>query len=551
MKMKLKQKILLISIIPLLLSTGIIGFNISQLFTLQSSTEEIVSSLVDVEELNSSAKSLQKSLSNYAFNISESNRNEIEQDLQAVKANFDSLAPFLTGKEQKEYAKKITNKYEQILNESTTAVEAANQAEIKRQSIRTKGLINDVIELKRNITAQYATMQSDLQKNIDSIIFVSVAAIAILLIGCIGTAYLLTNRIVRRIAQVTHNAEEIANGNLVVQLDDATTKDEIGSLQQAFKKMSVNLRDFLSHVQDSSSQVAASSEELMASADETMKGAELISDSIQQVSSGAEKQSFMSIESVQAADKSKSYVDEISKNANLAQELSVSTGKKTEQGSNYVEVTVSQMERINESVEETDHALSILNNQTKEIVKVLSQITEVADQTNLLSLNASIEAARAGEAGKGFAVVADEVKKLADQTRKLVANITGIAKQIDVDTEKTVSSINDVKERVQKGLEIASDTQTTFGEIQKAVGQVQTQIDNITTISTQIDLEVSKVSTHAKEMSEVSKLNSDSSTSVAATSEEQLASMEEISGAAVSLANLAEELQVRLSKFTI
>ncbi|HWL13017.1 MAG TPA: methyl-accepting chemotaxis protein [Ureibacillus sp.] len=549
--MKLKQKILLISIIPLLLSTGIIGFNISQLFTLQSSTEEIVSSLVDVEELNSSAKSLQKSLSNYAFNISESNRNEIEQDLQAVKANFDSLAPFLTGKEQKEYAKKITNKYEQILNESTTAVEAANQAEIKRQSIRTKGLINDVIELKRNITAQYATMQSDLQKNIDSIIFVSVAAIAILLIGCIGTAYLLTNRIVRRIAQVTHNAEEIANGNLVVQLDDATTKDEIGSLQQAFKKMSVNLRDFLSHVQDSSSQVAASSEELMASADETMKGAELISDSIQQVSSGAEKQSFMSIESVQAADKSKSYVDEISKNANLAQELSVSTGKKTEQGSNYVEVTVSQMERINESVEETDHALSILNNQTKEIVKVLSQITEVADQTNLLSLNASIEAARAGEAGKGFAVVADEVKKLADQTRKLVANITGIAKQIDVDTEKTVSSINDVKERVQKGLEIASDTQTTFGEIQKAVGQVQTQIDNITTISTQIDLEVSKVSTHAKEMSEVSKLNSDSSTSVAATSEEQLASMEEISGAAVSLANLAEELQVRLSKFTI
>lgn len=259
----------------------------------------------------------------------------------------------------------------------------------------------------------------------------------------------------------------------------------------------------------------------------------------------------MSIESVQAADKSKSYVDEISKNANLAQELSVSTGKKTEQGSNYVEVTVSQMERINESVEETDYALSVLNKQTKEIVKVLSQITEVADQTNLLSLNASIEAARAGEAGKGFAVVADEVKKLADQTRKLVANITGIAKQIDVDTEKTVSSINDVKERVQKGLEIASDTQTTFGEIQKAVGQVQTQIDNITTISTQIDLEVSKVSTHAKEMSEVSKLNSDSSTSVAATSEEQLASMEEISGAAVSLANLAEELQVRLSKFTI
>ena len=549
--MKLKQRILLLSIIPLLLSTGIIGFNISQLFTLQSSTEEIVNSLISVEELNSSAQSLQKSLDSYAFNISENNKNNINKDLELIKSNYEELAPFLVEGEQKEFAQKITYKYEQILNESTPAVEANNQAEIKRQSYRTKGLINDVIELKRSISAQYQQMQKDLQSNITHIINISIVLIVILLIGCSVTAYLLTKRIVGRIEQVTRNAEEIANGNLAIELADITSKDEVGSLQSAFKKMSMNLREFLSHVQDSSSQVAASSEELMASADETMKGAELISDSIQQVSSGADQQSLMSIESVQSADKSKSYVDEISKNAKLAQELSISTAKKTEQGSNYVEVTVSQMERINESVEETDHALTVLNNQTKEIVKVLSQITEVADQTNLLSLNASIEAARAGEAGKGFAVVADEVKKLADQTRQLVANITGIAKQIDVDTEKTVTSINDVKERVQKGLEIASDTQTTFGEIQEAVGQVQTQVVNITTISTQIEVEVSKVSTHAKEMSEVSKLTSDNSTSVAATSEEQLASMEEISGAAVSLANLAEELQMRLSKFTI
>ncbi|MDN4494676.1 methyl-accepting chemotaxis protein [Ureibacillus aquaedulcis] len=549
--MKLKQKILLLSIIPLLLSTGIIGFNISQLFSLQSSTEEIVNSLISVEELNSSAQSLQKSLDSYAFNISESNKNNIEQDLQLVKTNYDELAPFLTSKEQKELGGKIARKYDQILSESTPAVEANNQAEIKRQSFRIKGLINDVIELKRNISAQYEQMQKEIQSNITSIINISIILIAILLIGSIATAFLLTNRIVGRIEQVTRNAEEIANGNLALELEDAKTVDEVGSLQQAFKKMSLNLREFLSHVQDSSSQVAASAEELMASADETMKGAELISDSIQQVSSGAEKQSFMSVESVESAEKSKAYVDEISISANLAQELSVSTGKKTEQGSNYVEVTVSQMERINESVEETDHALSILNNQTKEIVKVLSQITEVADQTNLLSLNASIEAARAGEAGKGFAVVADEVKKLADQTRQLVSNITGIAKQIDVDTEKTVTSINDVKERVQKGLQIAFDTQTTFGEIQEAVGQVQTQVVNITSISNQIEVEVSKVSTHAKEMSEVSKSTSDNSTSVAATSEEQLASMEEISGAAISLANLAEELQSRLSKFTI
>ncbi|RHW32769.1 methyl-accepting chemotaxis protein [Lysinibacillus yapensis] len=549
--MKLKHKILLLSMIPLLLSTCIIGFNISQLFTLKSSTEAIVQSLVTVEELNSSAKSLQKSLSSYSLNSSESNKNDINQDLQSIETIYAKLAPSLTSSKQKEYADKITRKFNQISSESNQAIEDNSQSEIKRQSIRTKGLINDVIELKRNITSQYNSMQEELENNIQSIISLSTILIAILLIGSITTAFLLTNRIVRRIGQVTRNAEEIAKGNLAIVVEKSSTADEIGQLQNAFHQMSRTLREFLSHVQGSSSQVAASAEELMASADETMKGAELISDSIQQVASGAEKQTFMSGESVQSADESLSAVNEITKNADVAQQLVVSASEKTKEGSNYVEETVSQMKRINESVEETDHALIVLNNQTKEIVKVLTQITEVADQTNLLSLNASIEAARAGEAGKGFAVVADEVKKLADQTRNLVSNITGIANRIEEDTEKTVNSINDVKQRVNKGLEIASETQTTFSNIQESVNHVQGQVLNITTISQRINEEVIKVSTHANEMAHVSKIASENSASVAATSEEQLASMEEITGAANSLAHLAEELQLRLSKFTI
>ncbi|RTQ96205.1 methyl-accepting chemotaxis protein [Lysinibacillus telephonicus] len=549
--MKLKYKILLLSIVPLLLSACIIGFNIIQLMTLKSSTEEIVDSLVTVEELNSASKSLQKSLSAYALNLTESNKNDIEQDLNSIQNIHKQLMPTLTTVEQQAYAEKISNKYEEILSLSTQAINENNQAEIKRQSLRTKGLINDVIELKRNISSQYANMQAELQHNIDRIIFISILLVAILLAGSIFFVYFLTNRIVKSISKVTKNAEEIANGNLAINLEEETSKDEIGSLQNSFKHMTMNLREILSHVYDSSSQVAASAEELMASADETMKGAELISASIQQVSNGAEKQAVMSEESARSAQRSILAVSEITENANLAQKLSISTSDKTKQGSSYVKETVSQMQRINESVKETDAALIKLNNQTKEIVQVLSQITEVADQTNLLSLNAAIEAARAGEAGKGFAVVADEVRKLADQTRSLVSNITEVATQIDIDTEKTVHSINDVKERVNSGLIIASDTQTTFEEILTAVEQVNMQVSNITTISNKIQSEVSKVSTHAYEMSNVSKATSDNSNSVAATSEEQLASMGEITGAADSLANLAEELQKRLSKFTI
>lgn len=549
--MKLKQKILLISIIPLLLSACIIGFNISQLATLKSSTEEIVNSLVKVEELNSSAKSLQKSLSVYALNISESNKNDIEEDLKLMKTIYEELAPSLETSEQQAYAEKISQKYQDISTKATKAIDENNQAEIKKQSFRTKGVLNDVIELKRNITTQYQTMQLDLQNKINSIMIISIILVAVLLISGISVVVIILNRIIGRISNLTRNAEEIANGNLAIQLEKATGKDEVASLQNSFTNMTNNLRELLLHVNDSSNQVAASAEQLMASADETMRGAESISASIQEVSNGAVKQSIMSKESAHSAKESQSAVKEIATNAIEAEKLSVSTSEKTLQGSEFVKETVLQMNRINESVVETDSALITLNNQTKMIVQVLSQITEIAEQTNLLSLNAAIEAARAGEAGKGFAVVAEEVRKLADQTKNLVSNINHIASQIENDTEKTVKSINDVKERVNNGLKITSNTEMIFNEILLAVEQVKTQVSNITLVSNRIEDEVSNVVNHAKEMTNLSKITSDNSSTVAATSDEQLASMEEITSASIALANLAEDLQKRLAKFTL
>lgn len=549
--MKLKQKILLLSIIPLLLSVGIIGYNIIQLIALKSSTEEIVQSLVTVEELNSSAKSLQKSLSAYSLNISESNKHDIDTDLASTKSIHDQLSPALTNEEQQTLSQQISRKYDEILTVTTNSINEQNQAEIKRQALRTKGLINDVIELKRSISSQYIQMQNDLQNKIQGIVSVSIILVALLLIGSITLSYFFTNRIVRPIRQITKNAEEIANGNLAVKLIQVNTRDEVEALQKAFDQMTINLRDVISHVSESSTQVAASAEELMASADETMKGTELISNSIQLVSDGAEQQRLMSDESAHSADDSSKAVTQIAEKANAAVQLTVSTNEKTKQGSDFVEETVAQMKLINDAVEETDNALVTLNNRTKEIVHVLKLITDISEQTNLLALNAAIEAARAGEVGKGFAVVADEVRKLSEQTRNSVSSITEIAVEIEKDTTKTVASINDAKDRVRSGLEIANDTQLTFNDILTAVEQVNAQVSNISTISNDIHLKVSQVTAHANNMTDVASVTSDSAASVAAASEEQLASMEEVTAAAVSLANLAEDLQKRISKFTV
>ncbi|MCZ8538700.1 methyl-accepting chemotaxis protein [Psychrobacillus psychrodurans] len=549
--MKLKQKILMISIIPLLLSACIIAYNIIQLTALKSSTEEIVEALVKVEELNSSAKSLQKSLSVYSLNISESNKNDIEVDLASTKSINDQLTPSLTTTDQKQLNTSIAKKYEEILNYSNQAISEQNLAEIKRQSTRTKGLINDVIRLKRNITAEYSIMQSNLQNKIDGIIYISIILIVLLLVGSITLVIFFTNRIVRPIRDITKNAEEIANGNLAVDIVQVKTRDEVATLQKSFEQMTLNLREVITHVSDSSNQVAASAEELMASADETMKGTELISTSIQQVSEGAEHQTNMAKESARSAEESSNAITLIAEKAKDTMEITIATNEKTMQGSAFVQDTVAQMKLINDAVLETDQALVTLNERSKEIVHILKLITDIADQTNLLALNAAIEAARAGEAGKGFAVVADEVRKLSEQTRKSVSDISDIATEIEKDTKQTVTSINGVKEKVDSGLTIAHHTEETFQDILTSVGQVKEQVGDISSITNNIHNIVKDVATHANNMSTVASDTFDSSSSVAAASEEQLASMEEVSAAAVSLANLAEDLQVRVSKFNI
>ncbi|MER2262559.1 MAG: HAMP domain-containing methyl-accepting chemotaxis protein [Psychrobacillus sp.] len=549
--MKLKQKILLISIIPLMLSTCIIGYNIIQLKSLNASTETIVQTLVNVEELNSGTKSLQKSLSAYSLNTSESNKNDIQVDLDSIQSTYDLLTTSLTNEKQVNIAQQISKKYDEVLQETEAAITDRNQAEVKRQSLRTKGLMNDVIELKRSITKQYNDMQTSLRTKIESIVTISIILVLILLLGSIATVVIFTNRIVSPIRQITHNAEEIANGNLAVNLVKVNSRDEVATLQAAFEQMTLNLKEVISHVSDSSNQVAASAEELMASADETMKGAELISTTIQQVSDDSEHQKMISDESAIAAEESSMEITNIAAQANAALKLTVSTNEKTIEGSNFVAETVTQMENISDAVENTDRSLVILNTRTNEIVHVLKLITDIAEQTNLLALNAAIEAARAGDAGKGFAVVAGEVRKLSEQTRKSVADISGIAVEIEVDTNKTIKSINDAKERVKSGISIAHSTQETFHDILTAVEQVKDQISNISQISNSIQAQVAKVTTRAQEMSEATKITSDNSTSVASASEEQLASMEEVTAAAVSLANLAEALQIKISKFTV
>lgn len=547
--MKLKQKILMLALLPLLLAVCIIGYNISQLMSLNASTEEVVDSLVAVEELNSSVQSLQKSLSVYSINVSENNKYNIETDLARTEEVYNSLKGIFSTERQRQISAQFEEKFAKIADATAASLQETNVAEIKRQSQRTRGIVNDVIELKRDVSANYTAMQQELGNKINAITWISIiSAIALIIVSVVSALYF-TNRIVGRIGRLTAGAKEIAAGNLNVQFEDQEADDEVGELQTSFRQMTGNLKEIITHVSDSSDQVAASAEELMASADETMLGTELISISIQNVSDAAEKQKEMSSSSATFAQKVLEEAEEIATQAEQATALSNSTNEKIEKGSVYVENTVSQMNLIQSTVEETADSLTLLASRTTEIVNILKLVQDISDQTNLLALNAAIEAARAGEAGKGFAVVADEVKKLSEQTKQSVSDISRIAVEIENDTTATVSSIQQVKDRVNAGITISHDTKATFNEILAIIGQVQDQINQITAVSDSIHSKMESVSEQSLQMAAVSETTADNAVSVASASEEQLASMSEVNTAAGSLAHLAEELQGIVAKF--
>jgi methyl-accepting chemotaxis protein len=378
--------------------------------------------------------------------------------------------------------------------------------------------------------------------------FISVLFIMVVLSSVI--VYWFTRRIKKRLSTITTALQCAGNGDFTTRVND-NAGDELSELSTSYNQMTENIKVMINEVIETSEQVAASSEELTASADQTSQATETITESIQQVANGAEHATASVQESSTALEEVSKGVQSIAENASTISGVSSQATQKAKEGEDLVGRTVKQINAISLSANESGEVIKVLDKRSKEIGNITKAISAIAEQTNLLALNAAIEAARAGEHGKGFAVVADEVRKLAEQSQQSSSQISSLILEIQQDMDRSNSSIEQVTIDVNIGLDIVQQTEGNFKEILEFMERLVLQINDMAATAEEVSASTEEVAATVVGITQIATNTSNHSQNVAASAEEQLASMEEISASASSLSNMSESLQELIRKFKV
>ncbi len=301
------------------------------------------------------------------------------------------------------------------------------------------------------------------------------------------------------------------------------SEDEIGQLGKWFNRFVARIHDTIVDVDRASAEVAAAATEIAASAEEMAHGMENQNMQVAQISSAIEEMSAS--------------VSEVASKSGDAVKSADMSGEAATQGGQVVTQTIEGMNAINTAVASGAASVSTLGERSQEIGQIIEVINDIADQTNLLALNAAIEAARAGEHGRGFAVVADEVRKLADRTTKATDEIATSIEAIQSETGQAVDRMNDGTERVTQGVELAQQAGSSLETIVASAREVATMIQAIAAATEEQGAAAGEISQNAE--------------SISAVTREATEGANQAAQAAVQLSEKAEQLKAIVSSFKI
>ena len=387
----------------------------------------------------------------------------------------------------------------------------------------------------------------DLQRNM------TLMGAGFLVIGIIAAMFL-GNSFAKPIIAVKDRLTAMANFDLRMSeaseaMKYAERKDEIGEMVRAGGEMQTNIVNLVKEIAGAAENVAASSEELTATSQESSKAADEVAKTIEDMAKGAGDQArdtedgATNINELGAIiEKDQGFMREVNREIENVDTYQAS-------GHDAMNQLVSITDKNRKATEDVKLVIEDTKHSTEKIETASGMIRNIAEQTNLLALNAAIEAARAGEAGRGFAVVADEIRKLAEESSSFTDEIAGIVEELGDKVGKAVSTMNEVREIADVQEVQVKKTNEGFDGIEASLDKMKGRVQDLNGSGQEMEEKKEEIIKIIENLSAISEENASATEEASASVEEQTAAMVEIANSSEGLAKLAEEMNEALRKF--
>lgn len=551
--MKLKQKILLISILPLVfLGLVIIMFGDKQITNVL--TEQIQDGL---RATTIAVRSTFRKLNNESYRLNENN--------ELVKGDFNiSLTPDLADGIKDATGIDVTIFYgdtrymTSVTDESGQRITGTKAGPRAIEIVLGKGeefFATDAVVADQEYFGYYIPLfdfetqetvgmvfagqpQAQAKAQIRRIIVLIVALVVVVAVICAVLIFFTVNKMVQHLEEGVTALSQLSDGKLNIHIEDKVLneKDEIGDICRAIEKMKENLSGIINTIKEDSAVLLDASDKLREKTDVTSEHVEQMEKAVNEIAIGAGSQAEETQEATEHIILMGNMIEET---ANELANLNERANAIKERG----EVAIEALRELQSTNEKTSASINIIYEQTnttnesaQKIKEATALITNIAEETNLLSLNASIEAARAGEQGRGFAVVAAQIQKLAEQSNESARQIEAIILALIEDSDKSVATMNEVKEVMELQSENVTNTDTQVTQLLNDVDESLVMISDVTEKTNKVNEVRSSVVDTVQDLSAIAQEN-------AASTEETSASVTEISGIITEIAGNAAELK--------